>query len=90
MRADLESSVTEAQELTGLISQLLAGRDFAIQSAVIADLAATWLAGIQGEHKHDVRIRMLQNFLEQVIRLVPVNEAELLAAVEKRKAERRH
>lgn len=82
--------VAKVEKLTDQISGILAGHDPAIQSAVIADLAAMLLAGIQGKDKHDFRIKMLSNFIEQIIRLVPINEVEILAAVEKQKQDRRH
>lgn len=52
---------------------LLAGSDPEVQSAVIADLAATYLAGVAPPLRPDMR----QMFIDLVDDLVPQNEREL-------------
>jgi hypothetical protein len=57
-----------------------------IQSAVIADLLATWLAGHLGPGREieTFRAELLADVIELVRRLVPVNEAAILARLRPR------
>lgn len=60
-------------EIVERIRPLLAGHHPAVQSAVVADLLAMWLAG----HEHDIREALLDSHLGLVRELVPVNVAAM-------------
>ena len=49
-----------------------------MRSAILADLAALWLAGFQGENKHGVREQMLAGYVELIRKLVPENERMMM------------
>jgi MoxR-like ATPase len=88
---DKDQAEEQAEEVVELVEQirpLLAGRSPEVQSAVLADLLALWLAGHQaldaaGATAIDkVRAQLLQNHMELVLSLIPINEKEILACVE--------
>jgi len=62
---------TEHAELVERIRPLLAGRHPALQSAVIADLAAIWLAG----HDKALRVELFGAHVALIQQLVAVNAA---------------
>src|SRR5258705_12584064 len=73
-----------AQELVARIAPILYGQESEVQSAALADLVALWLAGHQvidgnkfvtGSEVDDTRDKMLDEFVERVRSLVPVNDA---------------
>jgi hypothetical protein len=65
--------VTKVEELSARIRPMLAGNDPAIQSAVIADLLAMWIAG----HHPELRDELFTQHIALVRRLVPVCEAQI-------------
>jgi hypothetical protein len=60
-------------EIVERIRPLLGGHHPAVQSSVIADLLAMWLAG----HEHDIREALLDSHIGLVRELVPVNVAAM-------------
>lgn len=71
----------EVFRLVESIGQVLTGRDPAIQSAVLADLLATWLAGhiAVGDDRATKRLRerLLSEHIKLVRRLLPVNHGRI-------------
>lgn len=70
------------------IAEILAGEDAALQSTVIADLLATWLAGHfspgGGSETNMLREALLQRHIELVRRLLVVNAKRTEAIYKKR------
>jgi hypothetical protein len=68
---------TEAMELVAAIRPLLAGKSEHVQSAVLADLLASWLAGhvMLGDPKETRKVRkqMLKMHLVAVEALIDIN-----------------
>jgi hypothetical protein len=63
-----------------LLWPLLQGHSPEVQSAALADLVATWLAGfVAADDPNAVRKELLNNFIKTVWELVPPNEAMLLS-----------
>ena len=60
--------------LSAEIGGLLYGHGPIFQSAVLADLVATWLAGIQGAEKLEARRQMFDCWCKTMWNLVEVNE----------------
>ena len=56
---DADFNFAEVHELVDQIRPILAGRDPAIQSMVLADLLSTWLAGhlVAGDKKQTAKLR---------------------------------
>jgi hypothetical protein len=77
-----------AQQLVNEIAPMLHGHGPDVQSAVLADLFAMFLAGHQGPHPQvdEVRDQVIARWLRCVRALIPVNEAMILARV-RREAE---
>jgi hypothetical protein len=63
----------EAQEIVAQIKTILAGRDRLVQSIVLADLLATWIAG----HTPHYRNEILLDHIDLVRDLIPHNEREI-------------
>lgn len=80
-----EQQAHEAEELVEQIEPLLAGHAPQVQSAVLADLLATWLAG-HFDHrgkKETTKLRrlLLDLHIAFVKKLIRTNEAIILARV---------
>jgi hypothetical protein len=60
-------------ELADAIKPILAGEHPAVQGATLADLTAIWLAG----HPAELRDQLLAMHLSEVLRLLPINVAEM-------------
>lgn len=75
---------TEVVALVKIISPFLAGRGPEVQSAVIADLLAMFLAGHVGPDANLARAAALRGILRLVRQLIPVDEAEIMDSVEPR------
>lgn len=69
------------RHLVEAIRPLLAGFQPEIQSSVLADLLAMWLAGMQGSDASEVRDLALLQFLSLVNDLIKPNEAEIMARI---------
>jgi len=79
MTAVTPETAKEVAELAYVIgSTFLYGKPPEFQSAVLADLVATWLAGYQGEQKDEARKTLFDMWSAHVWRLVPVNEQMIL------------
>jgi hypothetical protein len=74
MMTDTADLVAEVNEVVAQIRLLLAGRGPEVQSAALADLVATLLAGFQGPGKLEAREAMLELWLETMRELIPTNE----------------
>jgi len=66
------------QAISEAISPMLHGLGTDVQGAVLADLLAIWLAGIQGPDAAKVRGELLEAHVELVRALIPVNEKMML------------
>lgn len=80
--AESEAQSYEAMELIDKIKPLLAKRDPAVTSAVLADLFSMFLAGhqdIRGEGKFidDIRDKIIERWIRLVRDLIPVNAAQI-------------
>jgi hypothetical protein len=76
-----EADIPIVRELTIAIEPLLKGRGPFVQSAVLADLVAMWLAGHIGqtpEQTAEIRDTMLALFVEAVRDMIPLNEQMIL------------
>jgi hypothetical protein len=78
--------MTEAEDLVRKIELLLAGKPRLLQSTILADLLATWLAGhfdLSGNRKKTeaMRKQVLEHHLGLVRDLLPFNERELEAKI---------
>jgi hypothetical protein len=73
--------IGQIEQLTGQIRPLLAGKDPMVQSAVLADLLAMWLAGhfVQGDRDETRKLRadLLRMHLETVERLTEINAMQM-------------
>jgi len=74
------------RQLVEAISPLLAGFEPEVQSAVLADLLAMWLAGHLGERQAvaELREQLLAGHIKLVRDLIPANEKLLLERVQVR------
>lgn len=73
------NAAEETEHVCALIRPLLAHRNPMIQSAVLADLLATWLAGyVANEDADALREQLLANHIELVKALIKPNEMALL------------
>jgi hypothetical protein len=72
MRTHIDSveAATRSQELVDQIKPILAGQEAAIQSAILADLLAIWLAG----HAPQMRDEILVAHIALVRELIGPNE----------------
>jgi hypothetical protein len=68
-----------AQRVTNQIAPMLHGLGPAVQSAILADLFAMWLAGHIGPDAEAYREVLIEAWLKTVRELVPVNEEMILA-----------
>jgi hypothetical protein len=66
------------QAISETIGPMLRGLGPDIQGGVLADLLATWLAGIQGPDAAAVRDELLEAHVHLVRALIPVNEKIIL------------
>ena len=76
-----EADIPFVRELCDTIGPLLRGRGPFVQSAVLADLVAMWLAGHIGttpEQTAEIRETMLALFIEAVRDMIPLNEQMIL------------
>jgi hypothetical protein len=77
MNINGSADVGEIKAAISRIKPLLAGRQPPIQSAILADLFSTWLAGhhVDGDSAatRTLRAEMLAEWLVLVDRLVPIN-----------------
>jgi hypothetical protein len=74
-------------ELVERIKPILAGQEPIIQSCVLADLLAMWLAGHVGGDRKEVaefRAGLLAKHMALVVRLIPVAEDKILGRRETR------
>jgi hypothetical protein len=73
----MSKQTTEAREMVArmrpLLKPILAGHDPSVQSIVLADLLATWIAG----HHPGLRATMLAAHDDLVRDLIPHNEKEI-------------
>jgi hypothetical protein len=71
------------QQLVNEIAPILHGHGPDVQSAVLADLFAMFIAGHQGPKPvvDELRAQVLVEWLRCVRKLIPVNEAMILARV---------
>jgi hypothetical protein len=71
----------EAMKLAASIRPMLAGRPPEAQGAALADLLAIWLAGhvASGLSVKTVTEELLRNHVELVLKLLPINVADILA-----------
>jgi len=71
----------EIVELAERIKPILAGREPALQSAVLAELTSLWLAGhfVPGDREQtaDIRARLLAAYCQLVLDLTKVNAKEI-------------
>jgi hypothetical protein len=73
-----DADADETLELLSRIGPILAGRPPQVQGAVLADLFATWLAGHFAETPEqtaELREVLLEQHLDLVRKLIPLNEA---------------
>jgi hypothetical protein len=76
-RDPLDAAAVEAATVARAIQPLLAGRSPEVQSAVLADLVAMWLAGhlfLDGADATALREEFLAMFVDAVRKLIPINE----------------
>lgn len=66
----------KAEEVVAAIKPLLAGQGQAVQGAVLADLAATWIAG----HHPDMRLAAMGSLVRLIADLIEENEKEIFGA----------
>jgi hypothetical protein len=84
-----DEQATAAIELAEKIAPLLAGHPPEVQSAVLADLTAMWLAGHQdffhpeSDDVKKLRRQLFARWCEMVLDLVPINVARLLERAQK-------
>jgi hypothetical protein len=69
--------------LVNRIRPILHGHDPGIQSAVLADLLAMWLAGHIGADRHGMREHLLAEHIKLVRDLIPPNEKMILTDLRK-------
>lgn len=74
-----DAMALEVDRLVERIRPILAGHPPDVQSGVLADLLAIWLAGHVGSHAEKVRKKLLADHLKLVRKLVPPNEKIMLA-----------
>ena len=87
MRKPTEGEVTKAQIIVEQIKPLMRGHGPLVQSAVLADLTAMLLAGIQGEGKEEMREAMLEELVGLTRKMIAPNEAMILEATFGRSAD---
>lgn len=85
--ADRSEIGAEVAELVDMICPLIARRDPAVQSAILADLVSIWLAGqfVSGNPEETAKMReeLLAEVVALVRQLLPVNERMILQRVRK-------
>lgn len=74
--------LSEHDAMVTAMRPILAGHDPAIQSTVLAELVATWLAGhrdVKGDRRwqHEFRMHLLVDFEHLVLDLLPACEKQL-------------
>lgn len=78
----------EVREVADMIRPLLARRDPAVQSAILADLISMWLAGhfLSGDSEATAKMReeRLADIVALVRELLPLNERMILQRVRER------
>ena len=82
--AMVTSSPADAVVVSDLVKQIgpiLHGHNPAVQSAVLADLLATWLAGHMSSDPGKFREELLADHIKLVRKLIPVNEKMIVARV---------
>ena len=81
-KEELAAIADEIERTVQAIKPLLAGKDPFVQSAILGDLVAMWLAGVQHtespDQRHALREELLASMLVYVRQLVPINEAIFL------------
>ena len=78
MTPEVSPDVVKTQKLIGRIAKILANNPPMIQSAVLADLLATWLGGhfVAGDRKETFALReyLMREHIKLVADLIPHNE----------------
>lgn len=71
-----EAGADAARDIALLIEPFLHGIGFATQGAILADLTATWLAGVQGpaDIVKQMRREMIAAHMKMVEEMIPINE----------------
>jgi hypothetical protein len=80
----VDSDAKLAQRLINEIAPMLHGHGPAVQSAVLADLFAMWLAGHQGPGAAEYRELAIADWLRTMRELIPVNEEMILQRLAER------
>ena len=83
---------TVPKQVFDLVEQIrphFTGKEPGIVGAALADLLATLLAGHQGEGKRELREELLRNHIGIVRKLIPINEARMLAWLQERQQQKR-
>jgi hypothetical protein len=78
----MSQQTNEAKAIVRQIEPLLAGKPRLMQSAILADLLATWLAGhfcSSPSETEELRKQILDQHLDLVRQLLPFNEREIEA-----------
>ena len=79
------AQATKVTALVELISGFLHGHEDSVQGAALCDLLAMWLAGhFVANSVEDTRLfreRLLDNHIENLWKLVPINERRILQQV---------
>jgi len=66
-----------SKAIRAFAAPMLAGHPPEVQSAALADLTATWLAGYQGPGAENLRAETFALYIRLVLELVPINEVML-------------
>jgi hypothetical protein len=81
MTPEVSPDVAKAQKLIKRIAKILANNPPQIQSAVLADLLATWLGGhfVPGDRKETFALRksLMHDHIKLVADLIPHNEPQV-------------
>ena len=76
-----EEDIATIKRLRAASAAILTGHPPAVQGAVLADLLATWLGGFISRdgpsRTHELREALLQDHLETVRALIPINAARI-------------
>jgi len=72
----LDADIARAQQLVARLRPLLHGQRPGVQGIALLDLTATWLAG----HHPELRPKVLSQFIQALVELIPENEREIAAS----------
>lgn len=87
-----EATMTEADSVTEQIRPLLAGRGPVVQSVILADLTAAWIAGhllhdggeVEARETAKLRDDILDHYVRLVRQLIPLHHARIMDANKER------